>query len=287
MDLWMLCRPKAKAREQLIVGRLFIVVLVVISILWMPIIERSQGGQLFVYIQVIASYLAPPIAAIYCMAVIWKRLNEPGAFWGLMIGFVVGMVRMSLDFYYTEPPCGEEDLRPNIIKKIHYMYFATLMFWGTCLVSVIVTFITEPPEEWRLIRTTYFTRLDHRDREDDMEMKERVNNELLEVAHTVDEASVDGDHHVPWYKKAYYCICGFDVSKDAEEQAVAMNEHLAELTNLHQETWEKYLLNSMLVVILVAAVALFVYFSISPFTEEEVRDIQRRKLEELGYYDVL
>lgn len=66
-----------------------------------------------------------------------------------------------------------------------------------------------------------------------------------------------------------------------------MNEHLAELTNLHQETWEKYLLNSMLVVILVAAVALFVYFSISPFTEEEVRDIQRRKLEELGYYDVL
>ncbi|XP_063604901.1 sodium/mannose cotransporter SLC5A10-like isoform X2 [Penaeus indicus] len=287
MDLWTLCRPKAKAREQLLVGRLFIVVLVVISILWMPIIERSQGGQLFVYIQVIASYLAPPIAAIYCMAVIWKRLNEPGAFWGLMIGFVVGMVRMGLDFYYTEPPCGEEDQRPNIIRKIHYMYFATLMFWGTCFVSVIVTFITEPPEEWRLIRTTYFTRFDHRDREDDMEMKQRVNNELLEVAHTIEEASVDGDHPQPWYKKAYYCICGFDVSKDAEEQAVAMNEHLAELTNLHQETWEKRLLNSMLVSILIIAAACFVYFSINPFTEEEVHDIQQKKLEELGYYDVL
>lgn len=36
------------------------------------------------------------------------------------------------------------------ISQIHYMYFATLMFWGTCLVSVIVTFITEPPEEWRV-----------------------------------------------------------------------------------------------------------------------------------------
>lgn len=43
---------------------------------------------------------------------------KQGAFWGLMIGFVVGMVRMGLDFYYTEPPCGEEDLRPNIIRKV-------------------------------------------------------------------------------------------------------------------------------------------------------------------------
>lgn len=66
-----------------------------------------------------------------------------------------------------------------------------------------------------------------------------------------------------------------------------MNEHLAELTNLHQETWEKYLLNSMLVIILLIAVACFVYFSINPYTVEEVRDIQRKKLEELGYYDVV
>lgn len=72
-----------------------------------------------------------------------------------------------------------------------------------------------------------------------------------------------------------------------QEQAVAMNEHLAELTNLHQETWEKYLLNSMLVFILIIAVSFFVYFSINPFTEEEIHDIQRKKLEELGYYDVL
>ncbi|KAG7169193.1 Sodium/glucose cotransporter 4-like 1, partial [Homarus americanus] len=91
MDIWSYYRPKAKSREQLLVGRLFIVVLVGISILWIPIIEQSQGGQLFVYIQ--------------------------GAFWGLMIGFVIGMVRMALDFYYHEPACYEDDDRPLFIKN--------------------------------------------------------------------------------------------------------------------------------------------------------------------------
>ena len=63
------------------------------SIVWIPIIQASQGSQLFVYIQSITSYLSPPICAIYLLAVFWTRTNEPGAFWGLMIGLVVGIIR--------------------------------------------------------------------------------------------------------------------------------------------------------------------------------------------------
>ena len=50
--------------------------MVVIAFLWVPIIQASASGQLFDYIQSITSYLAPPIAVVFLMAVLWPRLNE-------------------------------------------------------------------------------------------------------------------------------------------------------------------------------------------------------------------
>ncbi|XP_050711055.1 sodium/glucose cotransporter 5-like isoform X4 [Eriocheir sinensis] len=182
MDIWTQIRPKAKGREQLVIGRCFIVLLVVFSILWIPIIERTQGGQLFIYIQAISAYLAPPIAATYCMAITWKRMNESGAFWGLIAGFVTGIVRMIIDFYYDEPSCNAEDTRPVFLQRFHYMYFATFLFWVTVTVVVVVTLCTQPDEKWRLIRTTFFTRYDSSDRQDDIELLDRAQGELLPSA---------------------------------------------------------------------------------------------------------
>ncbi|XP_042221696.1 sodium/glucose cotransporter 5-like isoform X3 [Homarus americanus] len=287
MDIWPLCRPKAKAKEQLLVGRLFIIILVAFSIMWIPIIERTQGGQLYIYIQAIAAYLAPPIAAIYCLAIIWKRINESGAFWSLITGFVIGLVRMILDFFYGEPSCSEEDYRPLILQKFHFMYFATFLFWLTVLIAFIVSMITKPPPSWMLIRTTFFTRYDQTDREDDIELREKAQNELLQ------DRSQDPDNHeevqckLSWYVRAYNWLLGFDDSEKAQQQALAMNEHIAHLTILHQEPWENNLLNALLVVIIIIALVFYTFFSINPFTIEEVHDIQHNKLHKLGYDNIL
>ena len=93
MDIYTRIRPKASEKELLYVGRIFVFVLVGISVVWIPIINASQGSQLFVYIQSITSYLAPPICAIYLLAIFWERTTEPGAFWGLMVGLIVGLIR--------------------------------------------------------------------------------------------------------------------------------------------------------------------------------------------------
>ena len=50
--------------------------MVAISLAWIPFIDHAQGGQLYLYIQSIAAYLAPPIAAVYTLAVLWARMNE-------------------------------------------------------------------------------------------------------------------------------------------------------------------------------------------------------------------
>ena len=121
MDVYRKFRGSAPQKELLLVGRLCILVLVAISIAWIPLIQQMQGGQLYIYIQSIASYLTPPIAMIFCLAIIWPRMNERGAFWGLMIGLVIGVARMIMDFSYTAPLCMEEDTRPAIVAKVFFL----------------------------------------------------------------------------------------------------------------------------------------------------------------------
>merc|ERR1719195_1282403 len=70
MDIYPRLRARPSEVELLLVGRLFVLVLVAISVVWIPIIQASQGSQLFNYIQSITSYLAPPICAVYLLAFI-------------------------------------------------------------------------------------------------------------------------------------------------------------------------------------------------------------------------
>lgn len=77
IDIWKKFRKNASEMELLIVGRTFVVVLVGVSIIWIPIIEVFPSSQLFHYIQGVTSYLAPPVCAVYVLAVSWKRINEP------------------------------------------------------------------------------------------------------------------------------------------------------------------------------------------------------------------
>ena len=65
---------KASEKELLFAGRIFVLVLVGISVAWIPIINASQSSQLFIYIQSITSYLAPPVCATYILAMFWTRL---------------------------------------------------------------------------------------------------------------------------------------------------------------------------------------------------------------------
>lgn len=106
------------------------------------------------------------------MAILWKRTNEKGVFWGLIAGLVTGFIRMILDFIYMEPACGQEDLRPwfvkdvikfNVLlalvcfkhlklsfKQVHYLNFAILLFFITVILTIIVTLCTERIENYRV-----------------------------------------------------------------------------------------------------------------------------------------
>ncbi|XP_027694060.1 sodium/glucose cotransporter 4 isoform X2 [Vombatus ursinus] len=162
IDIWQRVRRKATERELMVVGRVFIVFLVVVSIVWIPIIQSANSGQLFDYIQSVTSYLAPPITALFVLAIFCHRVTEPGAFWGLISGLVVGALRMILEFSYGTPLCGEPDTRPAVLKDVHYLYFALLLCGLTTFVIIVVSLCTPPIPEEKLIPLTWWTRHRHR-----------------------------------------------------------------------------------------------------------------------------
>ncbi|XP_043567163.1 sodium/glucose cotransporter 5 [Chiloscyllium plagiosum] len=157
MDIWRKIRKDASERELLLVGRIVTVILVAVSLVWIPILQSANSGQLFNYIQSVTSYLAPPVTAVFVLAVFWKRTNEPGAFWGLMVGLVVGLVRMAMEFVYPSPRCGVYDLRPLLLKKVHYLHFAVILCTLTALIVVVISLLTKPPHESQLKNVTWWT----------------------------------------------------------------------------------------------------------------------------------
>ncbi|NXA70049.1 SC5A3 protein, partial [Mohoua ochrocephala] len=156
LDVYKLIRKSATSRELMVVGRVFVAFMVVISIAWVPIIVEMQGGQMYLYIQEVADYLTPPVAALFLMAIFWKRCNEQGAFYGGMAGFVLGAIRLILAFFYRAPECDQPDTRPGFIKNIHYMYVATALFWITGVVTVVVSLLTPPPTKEQVRTTTFW-----------------------------------------------------------------------------------------------------------------------------------
>uniref|UniRef100_A0A8B9GVP2 Sodium/glucose cotransporter 2 n=1 Tax=Astyanax mexicanus TaxID=7994 RepID=A0A8B9GVP2_ASTMX len=144
MDIWTRIRPQARDRELMIVGRVWVLCIVAISICWIPVVQAAQSGQLFDYIQSVTSYLAPPIAAVFFLAIFVKRVNEPGAFWGLMGGLLMGLCRMGPEFYFGSGSCLFPSNCPKLICGVHYLYFAVLLFFCTGILVLLVSYWTPP-----------------------------------------------------------------------------------------------------------------------------------------------
>ncbi|CAN9505867.1 unnamed protein product [Ophioblennius macclurei] len=227
MDLWKSLRSRASEWELMIVGRLFVLVLVVVSVLWIPIVQASQGGQLFIYIQSISNYLQPPVAIIFLCGCFWKRANEKGAFWGLIIGIVVGCIRMVLDFVYPAPLCYEEDERPGVLRYVHYLYFSMLLSFITLAVVVVISLATEEPKPEQITRLTWFTRFDP------VESREQVftvmGSQMGEMdsdpeksdeearRHSTDSASsVSSVRSQSKFLSAVYWLCGMERKTDGD-----------------------------------------------------------------------
>jgi len=254
-DIWVKFRPKAANRELMVVGRLFILVICAVSIAWVPIIEAFSDGELFDYIQSITSFLAPPITAVFCLCITWPRLNEPATFWGLILGMMIGIVRMMMEFAVPAAACGTPDRRPEIVTKVHYLYFSLISLSCTSIISVIISYATPPIDEKCLVRLTWWTRFSKKKRaplsnkeifgktidgddEDERDAEGQTNaayegerDEKASVRSNASSADTADDR--PFWKKAIALFCGLDEPKGPEHEPTKQEQEEADLAMIN------------------------------------------------------
>jgi SSS family solute:Na+ symporter len=100
IDFYKKFRPSATEAKLLRVGRIATVVIVVLGILWIPIM-RSIGSVLYTYLQDVQSVLAPGIAAAFLLGILSKRPTPKGGMWGMIAGFIVGIMRLGAKVLYS------------------------------------------------------------------------------------------------------------------------------------------------------------------------------------------
>ncbi len=78
VDIYEKLRPGKSESHLLNVGRIATTVVVILGLLWIPVMKTIAGGGLYVYLQSVQGYLAPPITAVFLLGLFWKRLNATG-----------------------------------------------------------------------------------------------------------------------------------------------------------------------------------------------------------------
>ncbi|KAM5238302.1 solute carrier family 5 member 4-like [Ctenodactylus gundi] len=253
MDLYSRIRKQASEKELLIVGRLFIIVLIIVSILWIPVIQESQNGQLTHYMGSIASYLGSPVGAVFLLAVFCKRVNEPGVFWGLVIGLAIGLSRLITEFAYGTGSCVAPSDCPTIICGVHYMYFAIILFCVSVVIVLGISLLTEPIPDVHLYRLCWALW-------DSTE--ERIDLDRQEERQEVDDP-VDEDLPVKsrgCFKRAYDLFCG--LQKTGPSLTKEQKEALAKkLTDTSEKPFWRNVLNMSAIVLLCVVVFIHAYFA--------------------------
>ncbi|CBY09713.1 unnamed protein product [Oikopleura dioica] len=245
LDIYAKIRKNASQAELLIVSRLTMLALCGISILWLPIVQNSSDGQLFDYIQAITSYLGPPVVTIFVLGIFWPRCNEPGAFWGLLCGLVIGLSKMLLEFTQPTGLCGEALPNPTVLAKMHYLHFAILLAFLTVIIAVTVSLLTR--DRKFLPRMTYWTRFSNKKRKSITEFKTKEENTRAEVP--------------KWLK----CLIRENKTSSSEEmieeQPVQKKEHEDPSEILREEKSWNIAANLTAVFLAVACVFLHAYFA--------------------------
>ncbi len=103
------------------------------------------GGNLFVYIQTLYAFFAPPFSAVFLLGILWKRINGLGATVTVFAGFVFGIamkVYVQFDAAIRQAIPGVP-LHPTWLEP--YANQAAIS-WGFCtLLCIVVSLCTAPP----------------------------------------------------------------------------------------------------------------------------------------------
>ena len=141
--------PNGSDKHYVVFGMWATVAFLAISIVLAGFINRL-GGSLFVYIQSLYAFFAPPFAAVFLLGILFRRINGKGATVAVMSGFLFGIL-MKVYVQFGQNPM-------ELVKPFGNQ---AIFNWLFCVVvCTVVSLFTAPP---RPEQTSDFLTINWRD----------------------------------------------------------------------------------------------------------------------------
>ncbi|MFK7811690.1 MAG: sodium:solute symporter [Maribacter sp.] len=145
IDFYQKYKPKATQKDLVRFGRLATIVLVIVSLGWIPFMKSLMGGGIFHYLQSVQAYISPPIAAVFLFGLFYKWINARGAIVSLWVGFVIGVFRLVVEFMANEGTIVvAEDSLLGIFLGINFLHFALFLFLFCAVILMVVSKMGKP-----------------------------------------------------------------------------------------------------------------------------------------------
>jgi len=139
IDFYQKYRPGATEKHYVNVGRMATVVIVLLGILWIPVM-KGLGKVLYEYLQDVQSLLAPGIAAVFLLGVVSKKTTPAAGFYGLVIGFILGMARLGFNIFADSFPSG--GIIDTIFLQHNWLHYEIYLFFVVIAAMVVISYFT-------------------------------------------------------------------------------------------------------------------------------------------------
>ena len=145
IDFYQKYKPTATQKDLVSFGRIATVVLVIVSLGWIPFMKSLMGGGIFHYLQSVQAYISPPIAAVFLFGLFYKWINAKGAIVSLWVGFAVGVFRLVAEFLSNEGTIQvNEGSFLGVFLGINFLHFALFLFILCAVILMIVSKMGQP-----------------------------------------------------------------------------------------------------------------------------------------------
>ncbi len=167
MDFVRTIYPNMTSKQLVNSGKISTVVLVILAAIWTPQVEKFES--LFKYLQLVLSFISPPVVAVFLIGLFWKRANAHGAFAAFIFGFFALIFLVVFNgppfanavlsvfpgmeplMHYTPSPSDASVMEPNL----HFLYIAPALCLVCALIMVTVSLLTPPPSAEKTVGYTW------------------------------------------------------------------------------------------------------------------------------------
>ena len=157
IDFYKRYRPNTSEKQLVVVGQVATVILVAISLAWIPLMKSMmEGSSFYQYLQSIQAYISPPIAAAFLLGLFIKRINAKGAIWALWTGFILGMFRLMMEFLIgSEYVVLADGSLLHWLMTMNFLYYAIFLFLVCTIVMIGVSLTAPQHSAEKLKNVTY------------------------------------------------------------------------------------------------------------------------------------